>query len=235
MTTLPSPYIIMPVKDSIDTTERAVRAIIDSGHTLTIYNDYSTPENTTRLQALSEELDFRLINLADEVDHPSPNYLWVLQHAQKTALQGLNDLIIIESDVIVRPDTINAMLMQAGEQVGMVAAVTHDEAENINFPYEYARHLQGDVVATKKRLSFCCTLLSHSLLSEYDFSTLDPKKNWYDVTISHRSLDLGYENRLMLTHSVLHLPHSSRPWKRLKYTHPLRYYWRKLTQGLDKI
>jgi len=34
---------------------------------------------------------------------------------------------------------------------------------------------------------------------------------------------------------VLHLPHSSRPWKMLKYTNPLKYYWKKYTKGLDKI
>ena len=39
----------------------------------------------------------------------------------------------------------------------------------------------------------------------------------------------------MLGNTVLHLPHSSRPWKRLKYTNPLLYYWRKITQRKDRI
>jgi len=35
--------------------------------------------------------------------------------------------------------------------------------------------------------------------------------------------------------TVWHRPHSSRPWKQLKYTNPLKYYWLKFTKGLDKI
>jgi hypothetical protein len=34
---------------------------------------------------------------------------------------------------------------------------------------------------------------------------------------------------------VTHRPHASRPWKQLKYKNPLKYYWLKLTKGLDKI
>ena len=46
----------------------------------------------------------------------------------------------------------------------------------------------------------------------------------------------GYDrNRLLLDTQVLHQPHSSRPWKQLKYTNPLRYYWQKLTQKRDRI
>ena len=112
--------------------------------------------------------------------------------------------------------------------------MTTDEKGQINFPYEYARSYHTDGVCTK-RLSFCCTLLTNELLHAYDFAQLDEKKNWYDVTISHLSQQLGLENILQISNTVLHRPHSSRPWKQLKYTNPLLYYWRKLTQGLDKI
>jgi len=46
---------------------------------------------------------------------------------------------------------------------------------------------------------------------------------------------LGFKNYLMTSLPVLHIPHSSRPWKHLKYTNPLKYYWKKLTEKRDKI
>lgn len=116
----------------------------------------------------------------------------------------------------------------------MVAAVTTDERGQINFPYEYAQKIQTDGPC-KKRFSFCCTLLTNAFLQAYDFEQLDPTKNWYDVHISHMALELGFENILQFTNPVLHKPHSSRPWKQLKYTHPLLYYWRKWIHGRDKI
>ena len=88
---------------------------------------------------------------------------------------------------------------------------------------------------TKKTLSFCCTLLTNELLHAYDFEQLDPNKNWYDVFISHTSVQLGYTNILQVSNPVVHKPHSSRPWKQLKYTNPLLYYWRKLILRRDKI
>ena len=116
----------------------------------------------------------------------------------------------------------------------MIAAVTTGENGEINFPYDYARKMKQDGVCNK-RLSFCCTLLTLELLKAYDFEQLNPQKHWYDVTISHLSKRLGLENLLQISNPVLHKPHSSRPWKQLKYTHPLRYYWRKLIYGRDKI
>ena len=115
-----------------------------------------------------------------------------------------------------------------------------DENGEYNFPYHYLRRLRYRCLAkktiqTKKRFSFCCTLLTNELLQKADFQLLDPTKNWYDVTISHWSLALGFRNLLMLANPVLHFPHASRPWKRLKYTNPLLYYWRKITQKKDRI
>jgi hypothetical protein len=34
---------------------------------------------------------------------------------------------------------------------------------------------------------------------------------------------------------VIHKPHSSRPWKLLKYSNPLSYYLQKLLKRRDKI
>lgn len=229
------PLIIMPVKDSLQTAEQAIRAIVASGHTLTVYDDYSTTENAARLDALRNELGIHVVHISEVLDHPSPNYRWVLNTVQQEVLANKQDLIIIESDVIVRPDTIDKLIVESQkEKVGMIAAVTVNEEGMINFPYEYAQKIKTDGPCTK-RFSFCCTLLTNAFLQAYDFAQLNPEKNWYDVHISHMSVKLGFENILQVTNPVLHKPHSSRPWKQLKYTNPLLYYWRKLTQHRDKI
>ncbi len=234
----PIVHIIMPVKDSLVTAEEAIRAIVASGHTMTVYDDNSTDENAARLDALSEELGIRVVHIGRETDHPSPNYRWVLVRSQRECLEQGRDLVIIESDVIIRPDTIAKLVAgrkTRGEKpTGMVAAVTVNEQGEVNFPYEYARKIHEDG-ACKKRFSFCCTLLTVEFLRAFDFEQLDTSKNWYDVTISHKSTELGFENLLLISNPVLHKPHSSRPWKQLKYTNPLLYYWRKITQHRDKI
>ncbi len=231
----PRLHIIMPVKDSVDRAEEAIRAVLATGQTLTVYNDYSTLENTQRLQQLAATLPFTLVNLSDLTAHPSPNYLLVLQRAQQQALAEQAHLVIVESDVVARPDTFRLLAEQLEPGVGMVAAVTVNEQGDINYPYDYAHRWSRGVHITKKRFSFCCTLITNEFLHAYDFMQLDPTKNWYDVFITHQSSALGLENRLMTNNPVLHRPHSSRPWKLLKYKNPLLYYWRKLTQHKDRI
>lgn len=233
-------HIITPVKDSIDTTrqviDRVMASRLDLAFDYTIYNDYSSEETTAVLEQLSKEKSFQLVNLNEITKHPSPNYLLVLQMAQQRALEQQAALLIVESDVLVQADTFQRMLQQAqADQAGMVAAVTTDEQGQINFPYLYAKKMKGAVVDTRKRFSFCCTLLTPSFLASFDFHQLNPEKNWYDVFISHQSIRLGFRNYLLLNAPVVHLPHSSRPWKQLKYTHPIKYYWLKLVKGLDKI
>ena len=224
----------MPVKDSIVAAEGSIRAIVASGYTLTVYDDYSSAENAARLDALSDELGIEVIHLSERVSHPSPNYRWVLIDAQRECIEKGTNLVIIESDVIINAGTIDTLLRGIKPKTGMIASVTTDEQGTINFPYEYARRIHTDGVC-HKRLSFCCTLLTNELLRAYDFEQLDPEKNWYDVHISHMSQKSGFENILQVSNPVVHKPHSSRPWKQLKYTNPLLYYWRKLTQRKDKI
>ena len=233
---MPPLYVIMPVKDSIGTAAESIRAVCAAGLRLTVFNDFSTPDNTAALQRLADELGFTLVNLESLTDHPSPNYLLVLQLAQQQALKEGAHLVIVESDVIVRGDTVRRLAESAGDpQTGLVAAVTTDGSGHVNFPYEYARRWSLTTHETRKRLSFCCTLLSLAFLRAFDFRTLDPSKNWYDVFISHKACELGFRNLLMLDNPVLHKPHSSRPWKQLKYTNPLKYYWQKLIHGRDRI
>lgn len=229
-------HIIMPVKDSLDTACEAIEAVLRTPRAdLTVYNDFSNAENTATLAQMAAEKGFRLVNWAEHTDHPSPNYRLTLQDAQKRALDDEAHLVIVESDVTVRPDTIERLAAEVAPRVGMVAAVTVDADDNINFPYLYATKMVGGTVATSKRFSFCCTLLTQEFLKKYPFVQLDPTKSWYDVTISHMSNHLGFQNLLMLNNRVLHRPHSSRPWKQLKYTNPLRYYWQKLTKRRDRI
>jgi len=72
-------------------------------------------------------------------------------------------------------------------------------------------------------------------MTSFDFRNLDSGKNWYDVFISRKSIEVGFENYILLDSKVLHKPHSSRSWKHLKYKNPLQYYFLKYWKGLDKI
>ncbi len=234
-------HIITPVKDSLLTTLKTIDGIMGSeigvDFSYFIYNDFSNDETTLILDKKSTEMGFTHIKLAEITSHPSPNYLLVLQMAQQKAIEENAHLIIVESDVIVKENTLQAMVDYAStlEKPGMIAAVTVDEAGQINFPYLYASKKSQAVYNTRKRLSFCCTLISIDLLRTFDFKLLDSSKSWYDVYISHKSLKLGFYNYLLTNLPVCHLPHSSRPWKQLKYTNPLKYYWRKLLKNKDKI
>ena len=234
-------HLITPVKDNIDLTLATVRAVLasdlDVPHTYTVYNDYSTAENTLRLEEASREMGFQLVNLSDLTTHPSPNYLLVLQRERRMCLEENAGLLIVESDVTVRPGTLQGLWRGAVERpdAGIAASVTVDEEGAINYPYQYAQGRENQVVDTRRHCSFCCSLLTPELMRRVDFDQLDQTKSWFDVAISHRSLEQGLHNYLFTTLPVLHRPHGSRPWKQLKYRNPLKYYWLKLTKGLDKI
>ena len=200
-----------------------------------VYDDFSTDETALRLDQLAAELGFQVVHLRDLLTTPSPNYRYVLQAVQQKALQDDSHVVLVESDVIVGADTFLRLSSAVTDNVGMVASVTVDAQGAINFPYLYARKWKHKDVETKKRFSFCCTLLTNNFLKSYDFAALNPTKNWYDVFISHQSVKLGFKNILQITNQVVHYPHSSRPWKLLKYTNPLKYYWIKYTKGFDKI
>lgn len=234
-------HVLTPVKDSIDFTLETIEAIMQSEVTVpftyTVYNDFSTEENTLRLEEASRRYGFRLINLSDVTSHPSPNYLLVLQMAQQEALAADAGMLIVESDVVVKKDTLQSLFNGAAERgdCAIAAAVTVDETGAINYPYLHAKGNEGKIYPEKKHCSFCCSLLTPKFLQTYDFHQLDPVKNWYDVTISHEALKKGFRNYLFANLPVWHRPHGSRPWKQLKYKNPLKYYWLKFTKGLDKI
>lgn len=231
--------VITPVKDSLQTTTETIQSIRKSAGNFLycVYNDFSTDETTQALKSLSIEHQFELINLAEITNTPSPNYRLVLQMAQEKALELGLPLIIVESDVEVEENTLGELVRQSGQlaDCGMVGAVTLDREGKINFPYLNFRNTKKDIVKTSHSLSFCCTLLTTALLTKYDFKTLSAEKHWFDVSISRKSIQLGLNNYLWVAGGVLHKPHGSRPWKQLKYTNPLKYYYQKLTKRLDRI
>ena len=227
-------HIIIPIKDSLQIAERALRAL--KGHPVTIWNDNSTAENTQLLHSLAEELGFECIDVATLTNHPSPNYLLLLRLMRQRAISNNHHLIVVESDVIVTDSSIARMVDIAQQQnIGMVAAVTHNDNGKVNFPYEYAQKYSIGAIETRKRLSFCCTLMTVEMLQRVDFDQLNPEKDWFDVTITRLSRENGFTNILLTDAPVRHYPPSSRPWKQLKYTNPLRYYWRKIFYAKDKI
>lgn len=233
-------HIITPVKDSIVTALQTIEHIMasdTSDFVYTVYDDYSSPETRQQLRSASEEKGFNLIHLHDLTEHPSPNYLLVLQHAQQQAIADNCPLLIVESDVLVQQNTVSQLLVLNNSLLkpGMIASVTVGEEGNVNFPYLYARRYKKQTQPTLKRLSFCCTLLNQEFLKKYDFRNLNPEKNWYDVFISRQSIAEGFSNYLAMDLPVIHKPHSSRPWKLEKYKNPLKYYWKKITQQRDKI
>lgn len=231
--------VITPVKDSLKTTSETIQSVKNSNGQFhyCIYNDFSSNETTAELRSLSVKHEFELINLSEITNTPSPNYRLVLQMAQEKALKLDLPLIIVESDVEVLPDTFSELIGESKKlpKCGMVGAITKDHEGKINFPYLNFKSTRKDIIKTSHSLSFCCTLLTTELLNRYDFKTLSAEKHWYDVSISRKSLQLGLNNYLLVANGVLHKPHSSRPWKQLKYKNPIKYYYQKLIKRLDRI
>ena len=226
-------HILTPVKDSLETTLRTINSIMESEITVefsyTVYNDFSLELTTETLKNTSEKLGFTLVNMKDITMHPSPNYLMILQIAQQRANFENAHLIIIESDVIVDKNTIQHMYDSVStlDKPGMIASVTTDSQHKTNFPYLYAKRFTPGSIYPRKRLSFCCTLLTQPFLNSYNFDTLDPDKTWFDVYLSLKSVELGFKNYLLTSYPVVHLRHSIYPWNHIKSSQPVKYYWKK--------
>lgn len=234
-------HVIIPVKNSPESTLQTIEAVINSKSDvefeLTVYDDFSEPETAALLDNSALKHGFKVVHLSDVTSNPSPNYRLVLQMAQEKAVVNGAHILIVESDVTVKEDTIYKLYKSVNElnNPGMIAAVTTDELDKINYPYLFAADFNTGVVSSNKHLSFCCTLLSNALLNSYDFKNFNPDKSWYDVFVSHKSIELGFFNYLDTSCRVVHKPHSSRPWKKLKYKNPLLYYIHKIFKGMDKI
>jgi hypothetical protein len=236
---MPEAIIITPVKDSLHTTNRTIKAISEAigDFDYYVFNDFSQPETKQFLDQSKEKYGFKLIHLEEITKTPSPNYKLVLEIAQRTALENNCPLIIIESDVVIKPDTISGLfeILKTKTNPGLIGAITVDESGNYNFPYTFEKIKNNQIVNTAHSLSFCCTLISVEFLQKFDFKILSQNKDWFDVYISRQSKKMGFNNYLAKGIEVIHLPHSSRPWKHLKYTKPLRYYLNKIFYKRDRI
>jgi len=157
--------------------------------------------------------------------------------AQKEAIEKGVPLIIVESDVEVKHDTLERLHRYYKEHpnTGLVGAITQDHEGKVNFPYLKFKDVKDKEISTSRSLSFCCTLFSLEFLKSFDFMDLDDTRDWYDTTISQKSISQGFNNYVLMDVPVLHKPHGSRPWKMLKYSQPLKYYWKKFWHGKDKI
>lgn len=231
--------IITPVKDSLHTVKLTIDAVLkaDGNFEFYVFNDFSNAETKRYLEELSTDKSFTLINLEDITDTPSPNYKLVLQRAQKMAIEKNCPLFIIESDVVVEKDSIVNMLeiLKTKKDTGLIGAITIDQEKNYNFPYNFVKTKGKEILDTSHSLSFCCTALSVPFLKAYNFELLADNKDWFDVFISRQSKKMGYNNYLAKGIEVLHLPHSSRPWKNLKYKNPVLYYLKKIFLKRDRI
>jgi hypothetical protein len=231
--------VITPVKDSLETTQQTIEAVsnAEGNFEYYVFNDFSGTVTKEFLESNQIKFHYRLINLEAITTTPSPNYKIILQKAQEMAISKNLPLLLIESDVIIRKDTINELvkICLGLKNPGLVGAITVDKDYNYNFPYTNVK-MHGKLwKRTRRSISFCCTLLTIEFLKSYDFKLLSGKKDWYDIYISQQSRKSGFNNYLIAKTEVLHLPHSSRPWKQLKYTHPLKYYFYKLLKRRDRI
>ena len=123
--------VITPVKNSIDLTEKTIRAVMDSMDKqqmkYVVYDDFSDIETAQRLDALACELGFEVVHLSDVIDSPSPNYRYILQKAQESAIENDEHLVVVESDVVVNQTTFVKLNERVAGGVGLVASVTIDE------------------------------------------------------------------------------------------------------------
>lgn len=236
---MPEAIIITPVKDSLNTTKLTIEAIskTEGDFEYFVFNDFSQTATKHYLEECKAKFGFELIHLEEITNTPSPNYKLVLEIAQRMALEKNCPLIIIESDVVIQAQTLLELvnIMDSYPNPGIVGAITVDKAGNYNFPYTFEKIKDTEVLDTSHSLSFCCTLLTPNFLKEFDFQILSQKKDWFDVYISRQSKKLGFHNYLAKGVEVLHLPHSSRPWKNLKYSNPVLYYIKKYLKKRDRI
>jgi GT2 family glycosyltransferase len=236
---MPEAIVITPVKDSLDTCKLTVEAIMqaEGDFEYIVFDDFSQTETKKYLDDQAKKYKFKVVHLEEVTSTPSPNYKLVLQMAQEMALSKGCPLVIIESDVVIEKDTLTRLfnLVKNKTKPGVVGAITIDRSGNYNFPYTFEKDKSNEVLDTSHSLSFCCTLITPEFLKEFNFGTLNANKDWFDVFISRKSKKLGYHNYLAKGIEVLHLPHSSRPWKNLKYKNPVLYYLKKLFLKRDRI
>ena len=232
--------IITPVKDSLDTLQKTVNSIsVQTAHfEHYIFDDFSTQQTRAWIDANSSKFGYQVIGLEDYTKKKSPNYRTILIMARELSLKKDAHLVIVESDVILTPEILTGLNHLADEfpDAGMIGSVTVDANDKVNFPYLYATNDgKKGTYLSEHSLSFCCTLLTNNFLNAFDFNELSETLDWFDVPITRKSRSLGFNNYISKELKVLHQPHGSRPWKMLKYSNPILYYFKKFIYRRDRI
>ncbi|MCX6226585.1 MAG: glycosyltransferase [Bacteroidia bacterium] len=232
--------LIIPVKDSLNTASETVRSIASATNSFDFYvfDDFSTAETRQWLDENSVKYGYQVIGLEKHTTKKSPNYRTILLMAREMSLKKNAHLVIIESDVIVKADTISGLNRLADElpNAGLIGAVTVDHEGKINFPYLKASNDEKtESYVFEHSISFCCTLLTNNFLQEFDFNELPVSLDWFDVPISKKSRTMGFNNYISKDLMVFHQPHGSRPWKMLKYSNPVLYYLKKFLFRRDRL
>ncbi len=229
--------IVTPVKNSLATTIKTIEAVSQyrSRNEYLIFNDNSDSETLTWLEENSNRLGYTLLHAQELTPEGSPNQRALLIELQRRC-RG-RDILFVESDVIISQTTIPELLNAVNtlESPGLIGAVTVDVDGVPCFPHAHLKGKTGWVIELNSSISFCCTLLTHSFFSSFTASALSRKKEWFDIYLSKKARNSGYKNYILLNQKVFHRPHSSRPWKNLKYTHPIRYYLGKFFARRDRI
>ena len=232
--------LITPVKDSINTLRETVTSIdsLVNNYSYYIFDDFSKGESRQWLDENSGKYGYQVIGLEKYTTKKSPNYRTILLMAQEMSLKKNAHLVIIESDVIVSPETIKGLNRLADElpNPGLIGSVTVDNEGRVNFPYLYAAtdNKTGTYVS-EHSISFCCTLITSNFLQKFDFNELPETLDWFDVPITRKSRGMGFINYISKDLPVFHQPHGSRPWKMLKYKNPILYYFKKFIFRRDRI
>lgn len=235
-----NPILITPVKDSLKTTSQIIHSLRAENQEIPyyIFDDFSSRETRRWLEINASKYNYNIVSLAQFVKKSSPNYRATLILARKMALENDANLAIVESDVYATPSIILELNKLAEElsEAGLVGAVTVNHSGEINFPYNYATAIDKPLIfASAKTVSFCCTILTKNLLNRFDFNDLPKNVDWFDVYISRKSRQMGFNNYVVKSQPVMHQPHSSRPWKLLKYKNPVLYYLKKVINRRDRI
>ncbi|HKJ79703.1 MAG TPA: glycosyltransferase, partial [Prolixibacteraceae bacterium] len=178
---MPETIIITPVKDSIDTTLQTIQSVYSSDVNFEYYvfNDFSQPASKKQLEQAKAKFGFNLVHLDEITTTPSPNYKLVLKMAQSIANKKKLPLILIESDVVVKPNTVANLIKlgQTMQNAALIGAITTDANGNYNFPYNFEKLKSSETIDTSHSLSFCCTLMTPGFLSTFDFEHLSQKKD----------------------------------------------------------
>ena len=203
-----------------------------------IFDDFSSKETRRWLDGNAAQYGYTVIGLEKHIKKSSPNYRTTLILAQELALKHNAHLAIVESDVFANHETITRLGQLTDElaDAGLVGSVTVDKKGEINFPYTYATAIdKPPIFASARSISFCCTVISLNFLEKFNFSELPQNLDWFDVFISRKSRQLCFCNYVVKNLPVVHKPHSSRPWKNLKYKNPVLYYLKKFIRRRDRI